>query len=428
MPYAVLSDKVVNNNTRVDISVPSYKEIEGPLGGMSVEYVILVVAERKMLDINCTSNDIIEYKTLKSYRECEDFYTKFCNKYSTTPFPELPKMFSHPCTSPEDRQAALDQVLNFISSTSQICSSPQLLSFLGIEFTNGTQIVLNTAEKQEHSTDDNTIFKKVKIKQKNSQVSENNNDNSNLTSNVTSENESFETLDEDFDEIFKEPVVRKRNETGSKPLFDELSLIKRSEKFQQEPLLFDPKDYGGPIGSNEADLFLIPGAKEITDAHDSVDDTEDTLALLSVHDDLDQFLAKVNKPYSTNASSTSKLTNVATSSNQTSTRPVPPPKPSVPTKISQSFPVSESVAEAKVETSERPGMKPLMKASIPMRPIPAARNRASRPVPQPRKNIETNNANKDHLSEEKASIESVDILKYIEDEQKNANSEPDLFS
>lgn len=354
--------------TGVTITVPTYEEVEGPLGGTSVEYVINISIPRRALNSQWDDDEVLVYKAAKSYRECEGFYSKMTKKYPALEFPRFPPSANISTGRLEDRRKTVDEVMKFVGNSPDVCTCQLLLNFLGIDPSKEPTVETSAAasESSDEPEMEVSLFEKVKLKQDTI-------DNS-PRKQVQPENLFPEPENEDDNDIFRESKGRKRNGTGSKPLFDELSLTTRNEKLvAREPLLFDPQDYGGPISPDEEHLFLVPGARsDVVSSQDTADSLEDAAELLSLDDDLSHLLDQV-KPKK---------------------KPPPPVKP--PLAAKPSLPPKPTPAARKPK------------------PVPPPRNQ---PVPPPKPVVAAG-----------GDSDEVDILKYIEDEEKSGHSELSLFS
>ncbi|XP_076307131.1 uncharacterized protein LOC143223270 isoform X2 [Tachypleus tridentatus] len=120
-------------DTDINLVVDTVREIEAPLGGTSVEYVITGTFKQSLLNSNCEDNGIVHVEISKSYREFEDLYAKMKKKYTSLCLPVLPKSKLEDQNVVEEKRKHLDNFVREVAQNKNISLSPILLQFLGID-------------------------------------------------------------------------------------------------------------------------------------------------------------------------------------------------------------------------------------------------------------------------------------------------------
>ncbi|KAF8795652.1 HCLS1-binding protein 3 like protein [Argiope bruennichi] len=140
---------IKNEDTGIDISVPRFKEEEAPLGGISVLYEIFVVTRLEIFKTRLhKSGDVVHFTIFKAYREIEDLYNKLNKRYPKAGLPPVPKASSK--YTDDERVEALDLFFKAIAQNIEICHSSTFTHFIGI---NSHRLPSFTLPKTETTTD-----------------------------------------------------------------------------------------------------------------------------------------------------------------------------------------------------------------------------------------------------------------------------------
>ncbi|GIX86817.1 HCLS1-binding protein 3 [Caerostris extrusa] len=481
---------IKNEDTGIDISVVRSKEEEAPLGGISVLYEIFVVTRLEIFKTRLhKSGDVVSFTIFKAYREIDDLYNKLSKKYPKAGLPPVPKASSASKYTDDEKVEALDLFMRAIAKNIEICHSSIFTHFIGINSHRLPSFSLPKTESQDDcdttndasqngessefkkSTKNNTsevfpkmrsnvvekiqpqpiknvdLFEEVKLtkdtsldlnlKGKNSQGLFDDLEDDSLFSSKPVEKAAPPKVKENKEKIEtkKQPEVTKKKEKEP-PVqnVDDSEIIIKDRKLG-DVSLFEQQDFGDYITKEEEALFLVTSP--------SVEQKKNTLLFFeredtpeevnkNVNENLDDLLSLAplpNSPFSISGVGDAEM----------------PPKPEVmPRKV---FLNKDSTA------SENQKPKPAARPPVPAKPTkPSAAANQAKPTPppkpkpppkKPKPNIQTENKTQDldaananepgktenmnTVSGLADDLKELDILKYIEQEEKSLDAQLNLF-
>ncbi|XP_077863299.1 uncharacterized protein LOC144346423 [Saccoglossus kowalevskii] len=122
-----------NEDTGIDITVPTYKEIPGLLS-TTAEYHVIVISKLSYFKTpKHKDNDIVQFMVPKKYGDFEELHKTLDEMYSGTAFPELPKKtLLIKDSTVQERRRCFDRLMVFIAENHKVCCSPPVLEFLGV--------------------------------------------------------------------------------------------------------------------------------------------------------------------------------------------------------------------------------------------------------------------------------------------------------
>ncbi|GFY43110.1 HCLS1-binding protein 3 [Trichonephila inaurata madagascariensis] len=154
---------IKNEDTGIDISVPRFKEEEAPLGGVSILYEISVLTRLEVFKTRLhKSGDVVQFTIYKAYREIEELYNKLNKKYPKAGLPPVPKASTAGKYTGDEKVEALDLFMKAVAKNIEICHSSTFTHFIGI---NSHRLPSFTLPKPESSdcdiTNDTVASKKT---------------------------------------------------------------------------------------------------------------------------------------------------------------------------------------------------------------------------------------------------------------------------
>ncbi|XP_028927693.1 HCLS1-binding protein 3 isoform X1 [Ornithorhynchus anatinus] len=129
----VTSRQVQNSHTGLDLFVPEYQEIRGKMMSGHVEYqIVAVTCLAAFKSTRHKSEDVVQFMVSKKYSEIEEFYQKLATRYPEAALPLLPrKMLLVGESDIRERRVAFDEIMRYVSKDADLATSPELLEFLG---------------------------------------------------------------------------------------------------------------------------------------------------------------------------------------------------------------------------------------------------------------------------------------------------------
>lgn len=503
-----------NEDTGIDISVPSIHEEEAPLGGVSILYEISVLTK---LDLYKSSlhkiDDVVQFSVFKAYREIEDLYNKLNKKYPTTGLPQIPKSSAIEKYTNEEKVEALDKFMKFISKNTELCESSIFTHFIGIiaqkpllaasnaSFKGNSSGETAESENITKTEDLSNVFPKVKnaaVKNGNKVVQTNPTKAERVdlfeeekiikVTETSNPQRTTAGLFDDFEddnlfsakptpkptaipkEVEKVPKAIPKKKDPEKKLvpveIDDSQIIIKDRKLG-EISLFDEQDLGDYVTKEEEALFLVTPDDERNKKNTLLfsSNSESVETESELHENLDDLLnlnplpiSPVPKtpvseklPYS-EFTETEKSADSGKQIDQQPKRPVPLPrkkslgksdtdeltmtKPEVmPRKVF--LKKTEVLSKTAVSSQDLPKSTkpPPISAKPAVLPKPKPPIKGPKPaLPKDTKDLDVINANKPEKAQNENTVSSVaedlnrlDILKYIEQEQKTFEAEPSLF-
>ncbi|XP_048387545.1 HCLS1-binding protein 3 [Stegostoma tigrinum] len=331
MPEALITSRSIQNlHTGIDLAVPEYQEIHGKLMSGHVEYQIVVVTQlASFKSAKHKAKDVVQLVVPKKYSEIDDLYQKLSNQYPNAKLPPMPrKVLFVGEADIRERRVIFDEIFRFIAKDATLASSPELLDFLGAK----TKDLGDLKFKTRNSTDE--------------ELQEDGDDSGDFFNQETSEDvgvpRSFKSLlptEEKIEEI-SDPLgvtsyILKNTEASNQEAKPKLSLF--DEEVDADASLFElVKNFTTPAMKksflNDAAfrLFEDPDLGGTVQANDPL--------LLPAAFDLQAGAANVNFDESTEElfrveDDLDKLLKLSSSNK---TKPGVPPKPSVPKKTESS--------------------------------------------------------------------------------------------
>uniref|UniRef100_A0A8C6X5E4 HCLS1 binding protein 3 n=1 Tax=Naja naja TaxID=35670 RepID=A0A8C6X5E4_NAJNA len=157
-----------NGHTGIDLSVPEYQEIRGKMMSGHVEYNILVVTQLAVFkSAKHKPEDNVQFMVSKKYSDIDEFYQKLVTRYPQTSLPPLPRKVLFVGESDiRERRAAFNEIMGLISKNVALASSPELLEFLGTRSTSVIDVKSKNLPKREEEDDETEgfdFFKEEKI-------------------------------------------------------------------------------------------------------------------------------------------------------------------------------------------------------------------------------------------------------------------------
>ncbi|XP_074847428.1 HCLS1-binding protein 3 [Carettochelys insculpta] len=148
----VTTRQVQNAHTGIDLSVPEYQEIHGKMMSGHVEYHIVVVTRLAAFkSAKHKPEDVVQFMVSKKYSEIDDFYQKLTARYPQASLPPLPRKALFVGESDiRERRMVFNDIMRLISKDLKLAMSPELLEFLGTKSTSVIDLKgKNVPEKDE---------------------------------------------------------------------------------------------------------------------------------------------------------------------------------------------------------------------------------------------------------------------------------------
>ncbi|XP_056333510.1 HCLS1-binding protein 3 [Danio aesculapii] len=129
----ITSRPLQNKATGIDLHVPLYQEIRGPVITGHVEYQIVVVTCLSSFKSAIhKTGDVLQFVVSKKYSEIGQLYYSLKTKYPSVHLPPMPrKALFVSETDLCKRRVAFDELVKFLSKHPLLANCPELLEFLG---------------------------------------------------------------------------------------------------------------------------------------------------------------------------------------------------------------------------------------------------------------------------------------------------------
>ncbi|XP_030634573.1 HCLS1-binding protein 3 [Chanos chanos] len=336
MPDGLITSRPLQNEaTGIDLQVPLYQEIRGSMMTGHVEYQIVVVTRLAAFKSpKHKPGDVVQLVVSKKYSEIDEFYYSLMAQYPSIHMPAMPRKALFVGESDlRERRAAFDELVKFISRHPTLATCPELLEFLGAKSTLSDFKSTNTPEKGEDEEDEDLDFFQK----------------DNAPAVRPTQSKYVKTVkppplppDDEEEEEFLDPLGNVRSKKPKKPkpvqpsakpapkptlsLFDEEDNAD-DELFQPAAKaglkLFEDPDLGGVVKAG--DSLLLPNAyeKNLKPTDSGLD--EDVEELFRVEEDLDKLLT---------VSKSDKLKPAPAAKPKPKPKPTLKPKPAIPQKPS----------------------------------------------------------------------------------------------
>ncbi|OWF50030.1 HCLS1-binding protein 3-like [Mizuhopecten yessoensis] len=411
MPSATVTVRELKNkDTCIDIAVPNYKETKGLIQSTFEYHVVVVSSLPFFKSAKHKPSDVVQYMVSKKFAEFEDLHTKLSAKFSGTVLPLLSKKaLIVNDTVAKERRGNLDSFLKFIACTPKFSTASVLLEFLGVN-----AIKAGKYRKDEELQEDT----------ENNKSSEDQ-DESSTQDRPETEQSLFDEEEED-DENADDFFSKEEEDAGGDDTLGGTGDNYRNQF--QDTKLFEDQDLMGAFTEEDANDFILPGAREtVTKETSSLFMDEDNSDLLQLDDDLDKFLKiKTNKPDSKPKPSPRP--------EEKSPKPtVPQQKPSISPKKPSVSPEKPTVSMQKLapaprkpkigakpaasqDTGAKPSIKP--KPSLAAKPVLPKKPDTDGPEVKPERQAVENKVEK---------LDTNDIMQYIQ-QNTSQDDELDLFS
>ncbi|XP_072175995.1 uncharacterized protein [Diadema setosum] len=283
----VTSRQLKNIDTGLDISVPEFRKVKQLLTTDEEYHVIVITNLPYFKTTTHKPDDVVQFMVPKWYGDFETLHKAMSDRYPATIFPDLPKkVLMVRDSTPQQRRAAFDKLMNFIASTPKVCCSHILLEFLGVRLEK-----IEAVEGGEKGEGDEKNQEKDSISATTSP-----------TKSVKSQSSSLFGEEDSDDELFK---------TGKDG-------AEEQEEEEEDNDLFSPSPHNAPSrtnGASEQGIILTTDTQALTNADlegglylpsgaapgDGTPTflalaTEDNSDLLNVDEDLDKLLTISTKP------------------------------------------------------------------------------------------------------------------------------------
>ncbi|XP_036449224.1 LOW QUALITY PROTEIN: HCLS1-binding protein 3 [Colossoma macropomum] len=304
MPDGLITSRPLQNEaTGIDLQVPQYQEIRGPMMTGHVEYQIVVVTRLAAFkSAKHKPGDVVQLVVSKKYSEIDEFCHNLVAQYPSIHLPAMPrKALFVGETDIRERRAAFDELVRFIAKHPTLSTCPELLEFLGAKSNVRDVTSSNSPDWLVEEDDDGLDF-----------FGKENEASTTQTDRVKKPAKAVKPTqeeEEDEEELFDplggvrskkpKPVqpVPKPAPTPKLSLFDEeddpdKELFQPAVKDSNLRLFEDP-DLGGPV--TVGDTLLLSNAYQKSAASAAPKLDEDVDELFRVEEDLDKLLA-ISKP------------------------------------------------------------------------------------------------------------------------------------
>ncbi|XP_015928911.2 HCLS1-binding protein 3 [Parasteatoda tepidariorum] len=452
-----------NTNTGIDISVPGFQEESAPLGGVSILYEISVLTTLELFKTSLHSEeDVVHFSIFKAYREINDLQNKLSKKFPKADLPPLPTADKLSC---DQKVETLDTFMQSVAKNVDLCSSSTFVQFIGLNSSKQHNVSkIGSAATPSESE----VFPKMKFGEK-SQTSSSSlfeqmkipGESSNSKNIKTAPQSLFDEFDDDS--LFSSKSYQKKkeqsNETEKKTEKKAVSNKQKSVKSDSEKVvesdiiiqdrkfgdvsLFDEQDFGDYITKDEEALFLVTPSDEKKKNNTLITRPNDTfLSAEEIEDskeNLDDLLDLSPLPIVPPPSEVK----IESSEPTISSKPVPLPRKKSLGKIEMTENKKPEVLPRKVFLNKNENVskpKPPVTSPKPsvggMKPKPPLK---PKPPPKTSKRSETGSADLDSENANKAEsidnssssitdgLKELDIIKYIEQEEKSLVSNLSLF-
>ncbi|XP_058255954.1 HCLS1-binding protein 3 isoform X2 [Hemibagrus wyckioides] len=345
MPDGLVTSRPLQNEaTGIDLQVPQYQEVRGPMMTGHVEYQIVVITRlAPFKSAKHKPGDVVQFVVSKKYSEIDEFYSNLMAQYPSIHLPAMPrKALFVGETDIRERRVAFDELVRFISKHLTLSTCPELMEFLGAKGALHDVKASNTPDvaADENEDDGLDFFGKDEVPTAQPE----------RVKKPVKVEKAAEEEEEDEEELF-DPLgsVRSKKPKPAKPapkpaakpklsLFDEeddpdKELFQPAVKSSDVKLFEDP-DLGGTVSLG--DSLLLPNAYQKSEASAITKLDEDVDDLFRVEEDLDKLLV-IRKQVQPKPAVAQKPAVKA--------KPVIPPKPSSVSQSGQA-PPQPAVAQA----------------------------------------------------------------------------------
>ncbi|KAF5909565.1 HCLS1-binding protein 3, partial [Clarias magur] len=135
MPDGLVTSRPLQNEaTGIDLQVPLYQEVRGPMMTGHVEYQIVVITHlAPFKSAKHKPGDVVQFVVSKKYSDIDEFYYNLITQYpSISQLPAMPrKVLFVGETDIRERRVAFDELFRFISKHPTLSTCPELMEFLG---------------------------------------------------------------------------------------------------------------------------------------------------------------------------------------------------------------------------------------------------------------------------------------------------------
>ncbi|XP_041361039.1 HCLS1-binding protein 3-like [Gigantopelta aegis] len=424
MPLATVTVRELKNkDTAIDLSVPTYKESRGLLGS-TVEYHVVVVSSLPFFKSpKHKESDVVQFMISKKFADFEELHTRLNEKYSGTAFPPLPRsVLRVNDVIARERRTELDHFLKMVAVIPKISSSSIIIEFLGV----------NPLKAGKYRRDGSTIDEKKEDKNVDEE-----------TQDGETENTEGQTESSDLN-LFDDEATEEDNTAGlfliegDNQTADLFTGDTTSSK-HSEAVLFEDQDYGAGITEEDEKNLFLPDSIITKKVLVQTTGSEDTSDLFELDDNLDDLM----KITISKAKDQESSTDVSTNEDNSFTNP-----PANEESASNNLPANQNSPSTNISSSHDTVSKPT-KPQLPQKPKPAPRSRppvvtetsgVEKPKPAVRQKPPVNKkplvAKKPELMENVEvkgadsvdSLNTDDILKYIQTNTENTETDLDLFS
>ncbi|XP_024056369.1 HCLS1-binding protein 3 [Terrapene carolina triunguis] len=153
----VTSRQVQNAHTGIDLSVPEYQEIHGKMMSGHVEYHIVAVTRLAAFkSAKHKPEDVVQFMVSKKYSEIDEFYQKLTAHYPQASLPPLPRKALFVGESDiRERRVVFNDIMRLIAKDLELATSPELLEFLGTKSTSVIDLKGKNVPEEEEEDEEN---------------------------------------------------------------------------------------------------------------------------------------------------------------------------------------------------------------------------------------------------------------------------------
>ncbi|XP_038051394.1 HCLS1-binding protein 3-like [Patiria miniata] len=152
------SREIKNKETGLDIFVPEYREVSGMLTSYEEYHVIVITNLAYFKTIRNKADDNVQFMVVKRYGDFEALHKALSERFPATILPDLPrKVFMMKDSKPQERRQCFDNIMRFIATSTKVCCSNLVLTFLGVKLERIHQI---EEGKDENDTKDESADNK----------------------------------------------------------------------------------------------------------------------------------------------------------------------------------------------------------------------------------------------------------------------------
>ncbi|XP_063407842.1 HCLS1-binding protein 3-like [Mytilus trossulus] len=412
MPSAIVTVRdLKNKDSGIDISIPVYKEIKGLLHSSWEFYVVVVSNLQYFKSPKHKDNDVVQFMVQKRQADFETLHAKLTEKFPATILPSLPKKTLITSENAvKEKKLTLEKFLQFIAVTNKLVNCSVFLEFLGVNAIKAGKFRTEVDETDDKETTDAVDKEDDKDDGEQEQASDMFGDGID---------------DDDESDLFATDMFPEDTSTNT--------------FFQEDTKIFDNPDLRGSIEDGEESDLFVPGSNIPAIITKTIRvPVEDNSDLLQIEDDLNRFLnveeqkKDIDDSNKTNLKPTQKQKPTTSPKPSISPKPGLSVKPALPTKpVSTTTKpetniISVSESDVRKESNNSPNeVDSISKTTTPSRPpIP---KKPSKPSIVTDNKISVKTDSNGQKSRELQSLETNDILQYIEANTEQED-EIDLFS